>query len=55
MPGHLPPLVRGQPHIARFRYEIADREYQPVLADDDAAADALRTQDARGERILGDH
>ena len=46
-------LVGSDPDGAGLGDEIADREHQAVIADDDAVAGALGAEDLRGEGIVG--
>ena len=47
-------VVGRQPDRLRLGDQIADREHQAVVADDDCAAGSFGTENRCGERVLGD-
>ena len=54
MPGNGAAAGRGQPDRLGFGDQIANRQHQPVMPDQHAAAGAFGAKRAGGESILGD-
>ncbi len=49
--GHLPAVAGGQGHLVGFGDQVVDRQDQPILADQDAVADPVGAEHARGEGV----
>jgi hypothetical protein len=54
MPGRRPAVTRAQPQGLGFGDEIADRQDEPVVADDDTGPGTLGAEDRGGEGVVRD-